>query len=76
MDVRPRKRVQTLIFPRSSGSGATFAYFFSSLNEPNFLTRGSMMPNSPKSIKKTITITETEEMVSPPSNIEGYGQLP
>ena len=76
MKVRPSNRVQTLIFPRSSGSGATFAYFFSSLNEPNFLTRGSMMPNSPKSINMTIKTIKTEEMVNLPSNIEGYGQLP
>ena len=75
MEVRPCNGGQTLIFPRSSGSGATFAYFFSSLNEPNFLTRGSMMPNSPKSINKTIKTTETE-MVDLPSNIEGCGQLP
>ena len=76
MEVRACNGVQTLIFPRSSGSGATFAYFFSSLNEPNFLTRGSMMPNSPKNINMTIKTVETEEMVNLPSNIEGYGQLP
>ena len=76
MEVRLCNGVQTLIFPRSSGSGATFAYFFSSLNEPNFLTRGSMMPNSPKSINMTIKTIETGKMVNPPSIIEGYGQLP